>query len=158
VGGVLGGPPGAAIPLKTFRREKFWPAARLSSHIHSDPIRDRSARPREAWEGPYSSLLSFQVSAAKAKRPLPSLAQALAACGDLDARFFRFTAAIELVCGSARDAQSPHSGSTLTANTHRERDESKGQSVSRFRESFARSRSALAAGRITQMLTFTSPL
>jgi hypothetical protein len=43
VGSVLGGSPGAACALKTFRRKKFWPAARLSSHVHSDPIRDRSS-------------------------------------------------------------------------------------------------------------------
>jgi len=32
--------------MKTFRRKKFWPAARLSSHVHLNPIRASSSRPR----------------------------------------------------------------------------------------------------------------
>src|SRR4029079_19278629 len=50
VGSAFGGSVPATGEMKTLWREKFWPAARLSSHVNSDPIRDRSARPRETWE------------------------------------------------------------------------------------------------------------
>jgi hypothetical protein len=43
VGSVLGGERCAASVPKTFRREKFWPAARLSRIVNLDPIRVRSS-------------------------------------------------------------------------------------------------------------------
>ena len=33
----------AAGEMRIFRRKKFWPAARLSSHVNQDPIRVRSS-------------------------------------------------------------------------------------------------------------------
>src|SRR6185436_17947805 len=43
VGGVFGGATLAAGEMKTLRRKKFWPAARLSRIVNLDPIRVRSS-------------------------------------------------------------------------------------------------------------------
>ena len=53
----------AAGEMKTFRRKKFWPAARLSSHVNLNPIRASSSTaargpvrgPAGRWPTPYTN-------------------------------------------------------------------------------------------------------
>lgn len=71
--------------------------------------------------GPYSSRLLPQVSAARAKRLIPSLAQAVAAVRDLGGRVLEMGAGVEAATGVAQEACSvlARNVATLISDTHR---------------------------------------